>query len=77
MAKEFKQVPMQHPTRMGRDGRPFIQQINFKSVAKAKQMGYIPISIDMPIEAPPAPVKKVTPAPAQKVTPTGKITEVK
>ena len=48
-------VPMQHPFKKGKDGKPQIQLINKQTVdsGKASKMGYIPIEI---AQAPPKPV---------------------
>ncbi len=55
MAKQFKLIPMQHPWKIGRDGRPFIQQIKESTVlsGKAQKMGYIPVRLQAPAYTPP------------------------
>ena len=36
---------MQHPTKLDRNGEPFIQRVNIKTVnsGKAQKLGYIPV----------------------------------
>lgn len=55
MALPFKQIPMQHPHRRDRDGKPLIQMINEKTVksGKAAQFGYIPVTVKLSATPPP------------------------
>lgn len=69
MATNIQTVPMQHPFKKDRNGLPFIQRVNAKTVksGKAAKLGYIPVpQIATP---PPAPATKATTA-TTKVTPT-------
>ena len=51
----FNQIPMQHPSRRDRDGKPLIQLINENTVksGKAAQLGYIPVSVKLSATLPP------------------------
>lgn len=55
---------MQHPTKMGRDGKPFIQEVNAKTVTsgQAAKMGYIPVSVVKAVP-PPTPSKSAANSP--------------
>ena len=69
MATNIITIPMQHPFKKDRNGMPFIQKVNAKTVksGKAAKLGYIPVP--QSATPPPTTAPKANTA-TTKVTPT-------
>ena len=70
MATNIQTIPMQHPFKKDRNGLPFIQRVNAKTVksGKAAKLGYIPVP--QSATPPPTTAPKASTTASTKVTPT-------